>query len=120
MQHDYFMREIEGMTNALAELLFGEHLDENRTQEVVVATTSAHELRLSLMFLLAQGRVNEAENLLFEHVANDPGRQHLRTALDFYEKLAAMDDDALREADFSREEILDGMREIQAMYRRGH
>ena len=57
--------------------------------------------------------VNVAENLLFEMLERYPEYDFLRVALQFYTDLEKWPDAELAEANFSRQEIFEGMREIQ-------
>ena len=57
------------------------------------------------------GRINAAENRLFDLLENAAwdDRQKAALALSFYEHVNEKDDDFLAAADFSREEIIRGM-----------
>ncbi len=60
---------------------------------------------------MEQGKINEAENLLFENLDTD-NKRYMELALDFYERLNNFEDDFLEENNFSREEIEEGLKEI--------
>ena len=63
------------------------------------------------MALLSEGKINQAEDLLFEDF--DPKyNRDLMVALDFYNRLNNFDDNYLRENNFSREEIEEGLRDV--------
>ncbi len=64
-----------------------------------------------MIILLEQGKINEAENLLFENLDTD-NKRYMELALDFYERLNNFEDDFLEENNFSREEIEEGLKEI--------
>jgi hypothetical protein len=68
-------------------------------------------LHRELMELLAKGRICEAEDSLFDQF--QPGStDHLRLALDFYQRVNLMSDGELEARNFSRDEIYDGLRDI--------
>ena len=54
------------------------------------------------------GRINEAENLLYENLDRD-NEDYLLMGLSFYSHVNDFDDDFLRESDYSRDEIRDGI-----------
>lgn len=113
-EKDWFMREIKTAVEALARLVFGrdrvryEVPDETRL-------TESDLLHRTLMALLQSGKVCEAEDYLF--ASFEPGnRSHLLVALDFYQRLSEMRDGELESANFSRREILEGLRDITAKF----
>ncbi|MCL2559632.1 MAG: DUF6483 family protein [Turicibacter sp.] len=79
---------------------------------------AANDLNQRLENLLADGKINEAENLLFDAVQNDAQVDHdyLRVALDFYMKMDDYTDDYLALCHFSRQEIMDGWAEITKLF----
>lgn len=85
------------------------HLDEDGT------LSGSDVLAYRLKKLLHERRINEAENLLFETLEASPLPSYGRTALDFYREISTLSDEELAAADFSREEIADGLREVQRL-----
>lgn len=65
---------------------------------------------------ISQGRINEAENLLFEVIEQDKSAANLQAALDFYERLDALSDETLQARGFSREEIMEGLAAVHKHY----
>lgn len=109
-EQDYIMRKISNIIKFLKTIIFGEdssnyELSKNQENE------QSDNLHKILIELIAFGKVNEAENLLFENFDSKDNRQVL-LALDFYERLNKLDDDFLQQNNFSREEIENGLKEI--------
>ncbi len=73
-------------------------------------------LQLKLLTLIGEGRINEAENLLFEQVTAQPDRAHLQAAHAFYAQLDSLSDAALTAANFSRAEIDQGRADLKKLY----
>ena len=67
-----------------------------------------------LRMLCSGGRVNEAENLLFDRLDAPGGEALLPAAVQFYKDIQNWEDAALEQAGFSRAEIRDGLAEVQA------
>ena len=77
--------------------------------------TDGDLLHRQLVELIAQGKLCEAEDLLYDRL--DPKNTgYLAVALDFYDRLNRLSDDELEAADFSREEVNDGVREIMKRF----
>lgn len=72
-------------------------------------------LAYTLDTMVAEGKINEAEDLLFENITAHPHAEYLKVALDFYARLAEMDEAELERHDFSHQEILDGLSEVRAI-----
>lgn len=110
LQQDYIIRMINDLIRFLAKIFLNKDIvtyelpnEENDTQ-----TDYLHK---QLLYLIKQGRINEAENLLFEKV--DPNdKKYIEVALDFYIRLNNLDDEFLEKNNFPREEIEQGVKAI--------
>ena len=116
-QNDWMMRQIEDITRFLAKVIFNK---ETTIYRVIADEqgncTSEGELYLNLKILIKQGKINEAENLLFERIKNGYNMEYMEIAIDFYAQLNDLDDEYLEKFDFSREEIKEGLQEVQRLY----
>ncbi|MCI6859180.1 MAG: DUF6483 family protein [Eubacterium sp.] len=65
--------------------------------------------------LIQEGKINDAEDLLYEY-ASPINPDILKVGLFFYYDLNRLDDDVLEKADFSREEINEGLHELLRIY----
>ena len=113
-REDWLMRQIEGVAYVIAQVVF-------RRKKAIfdfddeMLESRARIFHDELKDLLAEGKVNEAENLLFEHL--DPGdRYHLALALDFYVTLNGWDESRLNRCDFSRDEVAMGLSDVLRIY----
>ena len=69
----------------------------------------------SLEYVLRQGQLGKAEDLLFEHL--DPEDEGvLAAALDFYRQANALTDGELEAQGFTREELLEGLSQVAKRY----
>jgi len=108
-RNDYIMRQIDSLVMVLAKMLVGKTVPVYERQDEV-NPTAADQLHDELMALIDSNRMNEAENLLFEHL--EAGFENaLSLALDFYYRLNLLTDDQLASAGFSRGEIDSGLRD---------
>lgn len=130
LKEDYIMRIIHEVVRTLLKLLFG--IDKERTEEVTFADAKMQELDERLRQMAKEGKINEAENLLWEQLdsgnADRPeggntgqpeggntgqpggsGMEWFQLAVLFYDFLNTFTDEELEQADYSREEISQGL-----------
>ena len=92
MQNDWFMEQIEMMTRFLGKVLFHKDLAPEEFQLV------------------------DAQSLIFDEIEKEASPRMLKIACDFYGALAQMEESRLAAADFSREEVAQGIRDIEDLY----
>ena len=109
-EKDYIMRLIHGISRALARLLLGEEMEEDG-ELAAVMEESCRDRNDYLRRLADGGRINEAEEKLFDLIENTAwdSRQKAALILSFYDHLNGMDDETLARSDFSRDEIVSGL-----------
>lgn len=113
-EEDWIMRQIKLIVAAIAKIALGKDVALYEMQDEA-GQTEADKLHLYLLRLIDEGKAGEAEDLLFESLdAANSGL--LLLALDFYQRLNALSDEALKQMDFSRQEIYDGLREVETIY----
>jgi len=112
----FIEQQIEIIANALGSHIGKERLVHELTDPY--RNEAANDLNKRLMELLADGRLNEAEDLLFEAVKydEDVDYDYLRVALDFYLKLDEYNDEELSLYNFSKEEATIGWTEITKLF----
>lgn len=116
-ENDYIMKQIELTTKFLAKLIFGKESPEYKLQyEEISNAGSADLLCLKLRQMVADGEINEAENLLHENIERDQSAENLEVAIDFYESLNKLDDETLDRCDFARVEIYEGLETVKKIY----
>ena len=117
MSSDYFMRQMEGVADALSFMLLGKKASqrEDKPYELVVSS-DARLLISDLQILVLQGRVNEAENLLFEKMEASLEPEFLDVADQFYCWPEGMDAETLAASGYSPEEIEEGRRDAALLY----
>ncbi|KAJ52387.1 hypothetical protein BD780_001179 [Clostridium tetanomorphum] len=65
---------------------------------------------------ISEGKINEAENILFEVIEFRKTKKNLETALFFYEELNKWDEDKLLKCNFSKSEIEKGLKDVRKLY----
>ena len=114
LQQDWLMRQIEIMTMAIAQLLFGKDSKENGLKEELKQEQST-ELKQRLDTLLKEGRLGEAEDLLFFEL-DETDKSILAVAIDFYQQANTMSDDELNRQGFTRSELWEGLGAVVERY----
>lgn len=128
-KEDYIIRIIHEVVRTLLKLLFG--IDNERTEEIVFADGRLQDFYQRLRQMAQQGKINQAENLLWEQLTGgnpclpggrDPGQpeggdmEELKMAVLFYDFLNTFTDEELEQADYSREEISQGLQAAAKQY----
>ena len=114
--NDYLMRQIEDMARFLGKVLFV------KTEETIpLFDEQDNVLESGLLYkrlcaMLEEGDANSAENLLFDEVEAHPDPAYLQVAVQFYADLQHWTDAALEAADFSRQEVLNRLAAVKALY----
>lgn len=117
-ENDYIMRQIESMSRILGELIFQK---DNESGEIEVVDEHGNIQQGNLLLyqlkkMILEKRINEAENLLFEAIEKNPLEEYLKAALSFYGELLKLSDKELEACNFSRDEVLEGLQQIQQIY----
>lgn len=112
-EQDYIMRLIKEMVRTLLKLLF--QIDVPSPAVDLMEDQETKETLERLLDMVDEGRIDDAENQLYEML---DGQDHrgLEAALLFYCYLNDKDDDFLLEHDFCREEISAGIKNAVSMY----
>lgn len=114
MKQDWFMRQIEVLAIAVAQLIFGRG-EVAHEQREVKREISGDPPDREPMALFKQGRLGEAEDALFRTLdLND--REDLFFATEFYREANRLSDEELAAQEFTREELWDGLHEVMELY----
>ncbi len=118
IKQDYILRIIDQVIDLIIENAFGfkkkEELSENFSN-----TENSTEKYNKLKFLVDEGKINDAENMLFE-ILNNNNLDDLKIALLFYDYLNSKSDEFLNDNNFSREEIKEGLIDISKKFGYNH
>ena len=108
------MRQIEMMTIAIAQLLLGKGGKEYGWKEELGQERSV-ELKKRLTRMLQEGRLGDAEDLLFFEL-DEADKGILAAAVDFYRQANEMSDEELEKQGFTRLELWEGLGEVVERY----
>lgn len=107
-EKDYIMRIIKEMVRVLFSLMLGKQYKSVELPEENKYEVSGKALE-ELEKMVDQGQINEAENMLLEHM-NDAEKEDILAAILFYQYVGEKDDDFLKRHNYSKEEVLDGLK----------
>ena len=106
---DWIMDQIESFIETIHKVFLHE---DNLTHDIAqTENTTQDSLYQKLDLLIHERKINEAENLLFDHL-EPKDEKELAGAVDFYSKLNQLNDETLESANYSREEIEQGLKDI--------
>lgn len=111
-EKDYYMRIVHELVRMLIRLVFGKDIDQD--EETVVPLEMLDQYK-KLISMIDSGEINEAENILVDGLEQD-SRAYFELALMFYEKLNGKSDEFLTEHDYTRQEVLDGIKYVVDFY----
>ena len=110
-RNDWFMREIDNLSGAIAEVVF--HKQHPKLEQVVEQYSFDRDrLWIELMELVDTGEINHAEDILFNSIGNVSYDIH-SLGDEFYAYLDNLDDDFLTKNRFPRLEIAQGLEDFQ-------
>ncbi|MEG2001013.1 MAG: DUF6483 family protein [Evtepia sp.] len=114
LSQDWLMRQIQMLGIAIAQLLFGK---DSVTYEIEDEKnlTKTDLIYRRLRELIAERSLCAAENLLYAEMDTE-NRDYLQMAVDFYLSLNGLTDQELDAADFSREEVESGLRDVMKQF----
>jgi hypothetical protein len=112
-ERDYIMRLIHDIVRALLKLLF--NIDTDKKEVLIFNEKEAETQYDELLNLIDKGEINEAENKLLDEL-NLENIKDYQIALMFYSYLNDKDIDFLEAHDFSKKEIIDGLKYVSEIY----
>lgn len=112
---DWLMRQIEAISAMLAYMLTGKKPQNVTMEEYQQTQSGTNLLYQKLQALVSQGNICEAENLLFAAM-DDADPEVPDAAVRFYGDLNRLSDTELETHNFSRDEIMDGLKTICRRY----
>lgn len=119
--NDYILRQIELLGKGVRVMLGKQEAGDEEEMIAEDGRLSGEIFLLHrLRALLYEGRVNEAENLLFENLERQMNPAYFATAVTFYSEVQRLSDGELAEAGFSRAEIAEGLADVRRLYDAWH
>lgn len=109
---DYVMRIVHEWIRTLIRLIFNKDIDKGDDADVPLEVMEQFR---KLRAMIDDGEINEAENILLEGL-REGDRAYFEMSLLFYEKLSGKTDEFLAEHDYSREEVVDGLKYVVNYY----
>ena len=114
-EQDYIMRLIKEMVRTLLKLLFNIDSQSPSAELELLENDEQRQTLESLLNMIDEGRINEAENRLYD-IIETPDGGDLKTALLFYSYLNEKSDEFLEEHDFDRDEVKQGLESVISKY----
>lgn len=111
-EKDYILRLIHEMIRMLAKLIFGKEIADNQATEL---SEEMSQLYQSMTAMVDNGDIDSAENILIENLDYEDTRYFYMSLL-FYHYLNEKSERYLSEHDFSKTEILDGIKRLAEFY----
>ena len=109
-EKDYIMRLIHGIALILARMLLGKQMEDEGEIATILVKKEKEQNDL-LLRMVDDGEINKAEERLFDLLENTSwdDRHKAAVAICFYNHVNDKDDEFLEKADFTRDEIMEGL-----------
>lgn len=108
-EKDYLMRIIKEVISILISLTLGKKYTQVELPDENKYDLSDEDLS-SLKAMIDRGEINEAENILLSDGTAPIGRQSIAKLIFFYEYTSQKSDRFLQEHNYTREEVLEGLK----------
>lgn len=112
-ENDYVMRMIGLAVKGAIKMIFGN--SEREVEYIEIEDTTSQEKYDKWVGLANSGQINDAENYLYEDIDKN-NLEDLKAALKFYNYINRFSTDFLDDADFDRDEIKDGIKNVLDEY----
>lgn len=117
-EKDYIQRIIK----SIGQMAIAVFIDRNAVDSIIdeekntVTTSEDGLLEIMVRKYISDGKINEAENMIFEAIQSRKSPKDLQIALSFYERINKWDEDKLAKCNFSKQEIIEGLEEVKKLY----
>ena len=115
-EDDYLLRLIKEMVRTVLKLVFNLELKDDDPISVVFESENAEKMLYLLTDLADLGFIDDAENQLYDFTQNSKDMEALKVALLFYSHLNQMDNEFLEDHDYSRDEVVSGVKDVLERY----
>ena len=109
-EKDYIMRTIKQLARALFLLIFGKQLPYIELLDKNEYEVSGKQLK-NLLALIDNGEINDAENMMLSNL-DYTNKDEISAATLFYLYLGEKEDKFLLQNNYSKEEVLDGLKQL--------
>ena len=117
-EKEYILRVVKACVQTAVAIFAGKH---NVKSDVYVdddnlVFSEDELLEFVIRKYLSDGKINEAENLIFEATTTRKTSKNLETALLFYKEIDSWEENKLLKCNFSKLEIQQGMSDLRKLY----
>ena len=109
-EKDYIMRIIKEAVRILFSLMLGKKYVQVELPEENKYTVSGKKFE-EYKDMVDQGKVNEAENILLENI-DYSDKEEVTAAIYFYQYIGEKEEEFLRQNNYSKEEVLEGLKSL--------
>ena len=117
-EQDYIKRIIKGIGELMIGIFIGKNAIENNINQNNhdVCISEDELLEFMVKKYISDGKINEAENMLFEAIKSNKSPKNLEIALFFYDEINKWSEEVLINYNFSKHEIKEGLKDIKSSY----
>lgn len=117
-EQDYIERLIKSIGQLLVGIFMGkENVISLKEEESEVILSGEKVLEIMLKKYISEGKINEAEDILFDTLEKHKSPKYFEVALWFYSEINKLEEDELTRYNFSKQEIVDGLESIKKLFK---
>ncbi|MFL0252193.1 DUF6483 family protein [Clostridium neuense] len=118
-ENDYILRLIKSAMDFMVTVFSKKNAIGNCMDEAnhKVKVSEDDLLRFMVNKYISDGKINEAEDMIFEAIEANKSEENFKTAISFYEELSGWSDDKLSKYNFSKREIIQGLKDVKEIYK---
>lgn len=114
IKQDWLLREIENLVQFVSRFMFNKDFINYEINDLI-NNSESDLLFKEIIRLLEKNKICEAENLIFKNIKEE-NLEYLKLAIDYYTRINEFSDEQLAICNFSRDEIVEGLKEILEIY----
>ncbi|WP_300347669.1 DUF6483 family protein [Clostridium sp.] len=116
-EKDYIKRLITAASNMLIAITSGKDAVKSNIEDDNYDMKLSEDDLLEIMIrkYLEEGKINKAENLIFDSLESHVSKRNYEIALKFYDEINNYSDERLDKCNFSRKEIIEGLEELKIL-----
>ena len=119
-ENDYILRLIKSTIDFMVAVFSKKNAIGNCIDEVnhKVKVSEDDLLQFMVNKYISDGKINEAEDMIFEAIEANKSEENFKTAVSFYEEINNWSEDRLSKCNFSKKEIIQGLEDVKEIYKK--
>ncbi|MCH3963406.1 MAG: DUF6483 family protein [Clostridium sp.] len=117
-EEDYIKRLIKSIAEMAVAIVAGRDTVQSniRLDKFNISISQDELLEMMVRKYVSDGKINKAQDMIIDAIKSHRSKQNYKIALSFYEEINKWDEDKLSKCNFSKQKILEGLKNIKKLY----